>query len=55
MLEEDVEEEIEKLKMRRIELTTEMNSAYDYEEREELKGELEKLQRQIEVLEKLKL
>ncbi|MEM7824962.1 MAG: hypothetical protein QXO27_03230 [Candidatus Aenigmatarchaeota archaeon] len=54
MLESDVKIEIEKLKSKILELTNKMNLAISFDEKEEYKKEIDILQRQIEVLEKLK-
>lgn len=50
----DVEEEIEKLKMMKVEIANKMNLTTDYDEREEMRENMEKLQGQIEILEKVK-
>lgn len=54
MLRTDVEEEIEKLKMKKIEITNRMNLAISFDEKEELKDEIERIQKQIETLEKFR-
>lgn len=54
MLPEDIEEEIEKLKLRKVELTNKMNLTTDYEEKEEIKQSIDNIQKQIDLLEKLK-
>jgi hypothetical protein len=50
----DVEEEIEKLKMMKVEIANKMNLTTDYDEREEMRENMERLQGQIEILEKVK-
>lgn len=54
MLRADVEDEIEKLKMKKIEITNRMNLAVSFDEKEELKDEIERIQKQIETLEKFR-
>ena len=54
MLQEDVDSEIEKLKLKKVELTNRLNITNDFDEKEELKQEIAKLQEQIEILEKFR-
>ena len=54
MLKSDVEEEIEKLKEKKVEITNKMNLITGFDEKEELKGEIDRIQEQIETLEKFK-
>jgi hypothetical protein len=54
MLPNEVDAEIEKLKAKKIELTSKLNLAEEFEEKEQLESEIAKIQQQIEVLEKLK-
>jgi hypothetical protein len=54
MLPEDVDDEIEKLKARKIELTNKMNMTTSFDEKEELKDEIDRLKGQVEILEKFK-
>jgi len=54
VLREDAEEEIEKLKMRKVELTNRLNLVKDYDEREQMKADIEKIQMQIKILERMK-
>jgi len=54
MLRTDVEEEIEKLKTKKIEITNKMNLTTNFDEKEELGDELKRIQKQIEILEKLR-
>ena len=49
---EDLSYEIEKLKARRVELASKANIARDRDEKEELKMQIERLQKQIDMLEK---
>lgn len=54
MLPEDVDVEIEKLKSKKVEITNIMNITDEYDEKEELRDTIKNIQRQIEILEKLK-
>lgn len=54
MLEADLEKEIERLKVKKVELTNKMNLTTSFDEKEEYTKEIEIIQRQIEVLEKFK-
>jgi hypothetical protein len=54
MLPEDVELEMERLKEKKIEVANKINLTTDFEEKEELKKELERIQMQIDTLEKFK-
>lgn len=54
MLPKDVDSEIEKLKAKKIEIANRINLTTDFEEKEELQREIERIQAQIEILEKLK-
>ncbi len=54
MLVEDVEDEIEKLKVRKIELTNKMNMTTSFDDKEEMKADISRIDEQIEILEKLK-
>jgi len=54
MLPNELDAEIEKLKAKKIELTTKLNLAEEFEEKEQLESEIAKIQQQIEILEKLK-
>jgi hypothetical protein len=51
---EEIEAEIEKLKQRKIELTSRINLTADFNEREELDREIERIDKQIAVLERFK-
>jgi hypothetical protein len=53
MLKPDVEEEIERLKMRKIEITNRVNLASNFDDKEDLKEEIKRIQKQIDILEKL--
>jgi len=53
MLPKDVEVEIENLKLKKVDLTNRMNITDDYDEKESMKETIEKIQKQIEILEKL--
>ncbi|MEM5801891.1 MAG: hypothetical protein QXQ18_00690 [Candidatus Aenigmatarchaeota archaeon] len=54
MLQKDVEEEIEKLKSKKMELVNKINLTLDFEERDNLEKEVEKIEEQIQLLEKMK-
>ena len=54
MLIKDVEEEIEKLKVRKIELTSKMNMTTRFDEEEEIKDDIDRIDKQIEILGKFK-
>jgi hypothetical protein len=54
ILPKDMEEEIEKLKTMKVEIANKMNLTTDYDEKEEMRENMEKIQRQIEVLERMK-
>ncbi len=54
MLPKDVDIEIEKLKAKKIGLANKINLTRDFEEKEELQKEVERIQNQIDVLEKFK-
>jgi len=51
---EDVEEEIEKLKVRKIELTNRMNMTTAFDDKEDLKQDISRITAQIDILEKFK-
>jgi len=50
----EIEEEIEKLKMKKIELVSKINLTTDFDEKEELQQQVERIQNQIDTLEKFK-
>ena len=50
----DIDNEIEKLKMRKVEIIHKLNMTDFVDEKEEYMKELESIQKQIEVLERLK-
>jgi hypothetical protein len=54
MLPNEIDAEIEKLKVKKVELTSKLNIAEEFEEREQLESEIARIQKQIEILEKLK-
>lgn len=54
MLKEDIDKEIEKLKGKKVELTSRLNLINNFDEKEELQNEIEIIQKQIDVLEKFK-
>ena len=49
---DDLVSEIDKLKARRVELASKVNVTRDSDEKEELKTQIERLQKQIDMLEK---
>ncbi|MBI4010178.1 MAG: hypothetical protein HY361_03245 [Candidatus Aenigmarchaeota archaeon] len=51
---QDIDMEIEKLKFRKIELTNKLNIAYDFEEKEDIRLDIQRLQQQIDTLLKFK-
>lgn len=55
MIREEANMEIEKLKVKKVELVNKMNLTTDFDEKEELQREVERLQKQIDILEKLKV
>ena len=54
MLTEDVEKEVERLKIRKKELSTKLSLTKDSTEKEMIKNEMKRIDEQISVLEKLK-
>jgi hypothetical protein len=54
MLPEDVERDVERLKVKKTELATKINMVTDFNEREKLEEELSIISSQITTLEKLK-
>lgn len=54
ILPEDIEGEIEKLKLKKVELTNKLNITDDYDEKEDLRADIERIQNQIDILEKFK-
>lgn len=54
MFGKDIEVEIEKLKMRKVELTNKLNLVEEFEEKEQIESEIARIQKQIEILERLK-
>ncbi|MEM5794528.1 MAG: hypothetical protein QXS48_00145 [Candidatus Aenigmatarchaeota archaeon] len=55
MLAEDAEKEIERLKIRKKELTTKLGLIKDSAQKEMIKNEIKRIDEQINVLEKLKM
>ena len=51
----DIEDEIERLKMKKVEITHKINMTEYVDEKEEYMEGLELIQRQIDILEKLKM
>jgi len=54
MLPKEADQEIEKLRLRKLEFTNKMNITSNFEEREDLEEEIERIDKQIQILEKLK-
>lgn len=54
MLPEDIEGEIERLKLKKVELINKLNITDDYDEKEEIRADVERIQNQIDTLEKFK-
>jgi hypothetical protein len=50
----EIEREIEKLRLKKLELTNKINLTLDYDERDFLEREIERIDKQIQLLEKLK-
>jgi len=55
MMRNDVNEEIDRLKARKVELSNKMNMVTSFDEKDELKEEIGRLNAQIATLEKLRL
>lgn len=53
-MQKDIDAEIGKLKARKLELTNKLNISDDFDEREELRLDMQRIQQQIETLEKFK-
>jgi len=51
----DIEEEIEKLRLKKIEITNRMNMSTTFDDKEDLKQDIGRITEQIELLEKLKI
>ncbi len=54
MIAEDADKEIEKLKLKKVELTNKINMTTDFDEKDRFERELAKIGEQIRLLEKLK-
>lgn len=54
MLGQEAEEEIEKLKIKKVELENRIALVQEFEEKEQLESEIKNLEKQIDILEKLK-
>ncbi|MBU5537058.1 MAG: hypothetical protein QW818_00280 [Candidatus Aenigmatarchaeota archaeon] len=50
----DIENEIERLKMKKIEITHKLNMTEFVDEKEEYMKDLEKIQKQIDILERMR-
>ncbi len=51
---DEISEEIEKLKLKKVELTNKMNMTVSFDEKEDLKQDIARINAQIEILEKFK-
>ena len=49
----DIDDEIEKLKMKKVEITQKLNTAEFLDEKEEYMKDLEIIQKQIDILERM--
>lgn len=54
MLPEDIEGEIERLKLKKVELINKLNITDDYDEKEEIRADVERIESQIDTLEKFR-
>ncbi len=54
MIGKDIDEEIGKLKAKKVEITNRMNLVISFDEKEELQEEMKRIQKQIDTLEKFK-
>ena len=54
MEKQDVQEEVERLKARKVELVNKMNLLQSFDEKEEMQNEIDRIQKQIETLEKFR-
>ena len=50
----DIDEEIQKLTLKKMELTNKLNVSDDFDEKEGIRSDIQRLQHQIETLEKFK-
>jgi len=55
MMNEDVNGEVDRLKTRKVELSNRMNMTTSFDDKEEIKEEIDRLNAQIAMLEKFKL
>ncbi|MFH1623477.1 MAG: hypothetical protein ABIA12_03135 [Candidatus Aenigmatarchaeota archaeon] len=55
MMNEDVNNEVDRLKARKVELSNRMNMTTSFDDKEEIKEEIDRLNAQIAMLEKFKL
>jgi|YelNatPaOPRAMG01_1025707.scaffolds.fasta_scaffold39645_2 hypothetical protein len=51
---EEIELEIERLKSKKVELVSKLNLASDFEEKEDLQEQLERIEKQIAMLERFR-
>jgi hypothetical protein len=50
----NVDDEIDRLKAKKIEITSRMNLASNFDDKEEMQNEIKRIQKQIEMLERFK-
>lgn len=50
----DIDDEIEKLRMKKVEITNKMNMVTSFEDKEDLKQDIARITEQISLLERLK-
>jgi len=53
-MENDISEEIEKLRLKKVELTSKMNMTTDFDDKEKIEDEINRIQDQIKMLEKFR-
>jgi hypothetical protein len=53
VLPDDVKDEVDKLRARRLELTNRMNMTTSFDEKEVIREDLDRIKRQIDVLERM--
>ena len=51
---QDIDAEIQKLKVKSMELTNRLNISDDFDEKEEIRNDIQRLQQQIDTLDKFK-
>jgi len=53
-MQNDIDDEIEKLQLKKVELTSEMNVTTDFDDKEKIEDEINRIQDQIKMLEKFR-